>query len=66
MPVIRFEAKLFSIDTWVILRLPIGASAKLPSRGQVMAKGTINDFQFQTALEPDGKGSHWFRVDKDV
>ena len=29
-----------------------------------MVEGTINDFRFQAALEPDGKGSHWFRVDK--
>jgi hypothetical protein len=28
-----------------------------------MVKGTINGFSFQTALESDGKGSHWFRVD---
>ena len=29
-----------------------------------MVKGTINGFRFKTALEPDGKGSHWFSVDK--
>ena len=29
-----------------------------------MVKGTINGFDFRTALEPDGKGSHWFEVDK--
>ena len=27
-----------------------------------MIKGTINDVNFETALEPDGMGSHWFRV----
>ena len=31
-----------------------------------MVKGTINGFSFQIALEPDGKGSHWFRVDKAI
>jgi hypothetical protein len=61
---IRFEAKLFTIGSWTILKLPGEASAKLPSRGQTMVKGTVNDFGFQTALEPDGKWSHWFRVDK--
>jgi hypothetical protein len=30
----------------------------------VVVEGTINGFHFQTPLEPDGKGSHWFRVDK--
>ena len=31
-----------------------------------MVDGTINGFHFQAALEPDGKGSHWFRVNKTV
>ncbi len=66
MTTIRFETELFKIGSWTILKLPKDASAKLPSRGQAMVKGTINGFRFQTALEPDGNGSHWFRVDKNV
>jgi hypothetical protein len=66
MPAIRFETELFKIGSWTILRLPENASAKLPSRGQTMVKGTINDFHFQSALEPDGRGSHWFRVDRNM
>jgi len=31
-----------------------------------MVKGTINNFPFQTELEPDGKGSHWFRIDENL
>lgn len=31
-----------------------------------MVKGTINGFRFQAALEPDGRGSHWFRVDETI
>jgi Domain of unknown function (DUF1905)/Bacteriocin-protection, YdeI or OmpD-Associated len=64
MSAIRFETKLCKIGSWTILRLPESASAKLPSRGQTMVKGTLNGFPFQTPLEPDGKWSHWFRVDK--
>jgi hypothetical protein len=66
MPAIHFAAKLFAIGAWTVLRLPGEASAQLPSRGQVMVKGAMNDFRFQTALEPDGNGSHWFRVDKSM
>lgn len=66
MSTIRFEAKLFKIGSWTILRLPKGASAKLPSRGQVMVEGTINGFEFQTPLEPDGNWSHWFRVEDNL
>lgn len=64
MATIHFEAKLFTIDSCMILRLPESASAKLPSRGMTMVEGTINGARFQAALEPDGKGSHWFKVDK--
>ena len=66
MSTIRFEAKLFNIGSWTILKLPMSASAKLPSRGSVMVEGTINGFRFQSALEPDGRGSHWFRIDKSI
>ena len=66
MSTIRFEAKLSKIGSWTLLRLPKGASAKLPSRGMTMVEGTLNGHRFQAALEPDGKGSHWFRVDKSM
>lgn len=66
MSVIRFKTKLFKIGEWTIARLPEDASAKLPSRGQTMVKGTINSVNFQSVLEPDGKWSHWFKVDKSM
>ena len=66
MATIRFEATLFNIGAWTLLRLPKSASAKLPSRGMTMVAGTLNDFRFQAALEPDGKGSHWFKLDKTL
>jgi len=31
-----------------------------------MVEGTINDFHFRGAMEPDGKASHWFRIPKKV
>ncbi len=66
MSTISFEATPYTIDAWMILKLPQAASAKLPSRGQVMVKGTINGFDFHTALEPDGKGGHWLHADKHM
>ncbi len=66
MPTISFKATLFTLNSWTILKLPKNASAQLPSRGQVMVKGTINSFKFQTALEPDGNWSHWFKVDESL
>jgi hypothetical protein len=64
MSTIRFKTELFTIGSWTLLTLPVSVSAKLPSRGMTMVKGTINGHPFQAALEPDGRGSHWFRVDK--
>jgi hypothetical protein len=64
---IRFSAKLFrpkanaKAGSWT-LTLPKNASAKLPSRGRTMVEGTINSFPFRGPLEPNGKGSHWLRV----
>src|SRR5579883_543607 len=67
MSTVHFKTKLFSINSWIILKLPEEESAKLPSRGMIMVKGTLNSIPFKTLLEPDGhygkgiKPSHWFR-----
>src|SRR5258708_25514312 len=66
VPTIRFNAALYTIDRWTILRLPEKASRKLPSRGQVAVQGTINDHGFQTVLEPDGYFGHWMRIDRKL
>jgi hypothetical protein len=66
MSPIRFEAELFTIGAWILLRLPKHASAPLPSRGMTMVAGTINGFPFKAPLEPDGQGSHWLRVDEPM
>ncbi len=63
MATIRFETTPLKIRDWTILRLPENASAKLPSRGMALVEGTVNGFRSKIVLEPDGKGSHWFRVD---
>lgn len=63
MSIIHFEATPLRIGDWTILKLPESASAKLPSRGMTLVEGTINGFRSKIVLEPDGKGSHWFRVD---
>ena len=53
MSIIHFKSKLFKIGSWTIIKLPKSASAKLPSRGMTIVKGTINGFSFQAALEPE-------------
>lgn len=66
MPTIRFEASLFTIGSWTVLKLPQQASAQLPSRGMTMVEGTLNDVHFQAPLEPDGRGSHWFKIEHSL
>jgi Domain of unknown function (DUF1905)/Bacteriocin-protection, YdeI or OmpD-Associated len=63
MSTIRFDATLHKIDRSAVLRLPKKASVKLPSRGQVAVRGTINGHQFQTVMEPDGNFGHWMKID---
>lgn len=72
MQAISFETKLYKINSIIILHLPEDASAKLPSRGMTMVKGTMNGMPFKALLEPDGKygpglkPSHWFAPDKKL
>ncbi len=63
---IRFETTPLKIGKWIVLRLPENASAKLPSRGMALVEGTVNGFHSKIVLEPDGEGSHWFKVSPDL
>jgi hypothetical protein len=63
---IRFAARLESIDSSTIARLPTEASGRLPSRGQVAVEGSINGHEFRTVLEPDGLRGHWIRIDQEL
>jgi hypothetical protein len=62
MPKIRLHARISAVGSQAILRLPQAASSKLPSRGMSMVEGTFDGHTFQAPVEPDGIGSHWFRV----
>jgi hypothetical protein len=67
---IRFKAKLLRPaeaakgNSWTFLVLPGNASAKLPTRGRTTVAGTINGSSFRATLEPDGRKSHWLKVNK--
>lgn len=67
MSTIAFEGKPVKINSWTVVQLPDEESDKLPSRGQVMSRLTLNGKSFQNVvLEPDGRGGHWFRVTDDM
>ena len=63
---VHLRTKLFAIGDTVLLRLPDEISAELPSRSQVMIKGVLNGYKFQTALEPDGNWSHWLDINETM
>jgi hypothetical protein len=54
------------IDTSTILRLPDKASRRLPSRGQVAVRASIDGYEFPTVVEPDGLKGHWMKVDEEL
>ncbi len=66
MSTIDFTAPLLKIGAMYLVLLPKDASVQLPSRGMALVEGTINDFYFKTALEPDGRGSHWLKVSDEM
>ncbi len=53
-------------NAWAFVVLPPEASAKLPRRGRTTIRGTINGSGFTALLEPDGKKSHWLKLDKEL
>jgi len=71
-PKISFKTKLLrpagpgKNDDWTFLVLPKEASAKLPSRGMTAVEGTLNGCRFAAVLEPDGKKSHWLKVERKL
>jgi len=63
---ITFKTTLYSLKDWTILPIPKDESVKLPSRGQISVTGTLNGHEFSTVLEPDGRWSHWVRVNDEL
>ncbi|NAW63745.1 YdeI/OmpD-associated family protein [Photobacterium halotolerans] len=51
---------------WAFVVLPQEASARLPRRGRITVSGTLNGNSFTVLLEPDGKKSHWLRIDQPL
>ena len=69
MSKIRFDAELIrpkgaDYGTKPIVVLSQAASLALPSRGMAVVAGTVSGHTFQSVVEPDGNGSHWFQVDE--
>lgn len=68
----RFEAellhpaKLNGDAPWAFVVLPRRVSEAFPRRGRTTAEVTVNGYAFRVLLEPDGRLSHWLRLDQEV
>lgn len=61
--VLHFEAKVLTISPLSFVHIPTELSQQLPSRGMLIAEGTINQRPYLLPLEPDGNGSHFLILD---
>ncbi|MFT4176011.1 MAG: YdeI/OmpD-associated family protein [Luteolibacter sp.] len=52
--------------SWVFIVLPKDVSDELPRRGRTTVDGTLNGHPFQATLDPDGKLSHWLKIDREM
>jgi len=70
MSEVNFKAKLFKINSWLILRLPDEASKELSSRGMVMVEVELEsskgEVKHKLPLEPDGSGGHWLKFNSEM
>jgi hypothetical protein len=60
---LRFTATVEAIDDTTLVRLPQEASDRLPSRGQVAVRASLDGHDVETVVEPDGRRGHWIRLD---
>ena len=71
-PASQFDAHLLPLDgpgdgdACAFVVLPKAASDALPRRGRTSVDGTINGRPFRALLEPDGRKSHWLRIDQSL
>ncbi len=64
---IEFVAKLVARGpkgAWVFLDFPVAVSRKLPTRGRVAVRGTMNGFPFRISAFATGDGTHQIAVNK--
>lgn len=52
--------------SWAFVLLPKAVSDRLPRRGRTSVEASIHGHVFQTTLEPDGKLSHWMKVEDSL
>ncbi len=62
--IVKQAAEPAADGPWWFVVLPRDVSERLPRRGRTSVQGRINGAPFLVTLEPDGKLSHWLKIDK--
>ena len=62
--IVKQAAEPAADGPWWFVVLPRNVSERLPRRGRTSVQGRINGAPFLATLEPDGKLSHWLKIDK--
>jgi len=65
----EFKATLNAVGpngAWTRLQVPFDVYNSYGSRGRVSVRGTINGFEFQSSIFPDGEGGFHMMVNKEM
>lgn len=63
---ISFTGKIRQIKTTLLLPIPLEHSTAFSTRGMLMIEGRLENTSLHCPIEPDGKGSHWLKIDSSI
>ena len=64
-----FRAKVYSVGPkghWTCMKLPFSVDKEFGARGRLSVRGTLNGYKIRTSIFPDGKGTHFLLVNKQM
>lgn len=63
MQSISFSGRITKIGTTYLTAVPLELSKAFSTRGMLMIEGRVANSYIHCPLEPDGRGSHWLKID---
>ncbi|MDF2815303.1 MAG: hypothetical protein K0Q81_1503 [Paenibacillus sp.] len=55
-----------AVGSWTFMQVPFSVEEKFGTKSQVRVKGTVNGVSYRSSLMPNGDGSHYMVVNKDI
>jgi hypothetical protein len=65
----KFSVELFARGpkgAWIFMPIPFDVHQVFGSRARVSVSGTINGFPFRSSIMPEGDGTHYMAVSKEM